>query len=147
MALVVARGGRCVSDVSNTIQYLVIGTSPGPVKLSTSTISLRMQVSRLAAFSCPALTHPCHTPCHTDGGPDHVDNYLFALGGSFNMSVSARLDCFNCYMAGLLKAEAAVKVAQRVANNPNLHEHIPIRDTEKGTRTCARLSRSLYSVL
>jgi hypothetical protein len=22
----------------------------------------------------------------TDGGPDHVDNYLFALGGSFNMS-------------------------------------------------------------
>ena len=33
-ALVVARGGRCVGDVSNTIQYFVVGTSPGPVKLS-----------------------------------------------------------------------------------------------------------------
>ena len=94
-----------------------------------------MQVSRLAAFSCPALTHPSHTPCHTDGGPDHVDNYLFAHGGSFNMSVSDSLDCFNCYLAGLLKAEAAVKVAQRVAADPNLHKHIPIRDREKGVRT------------
>jgi len=87
------------------------------------------------------------TPCPTDGGPDHVDNYLFALGGSFNMSVSDGLDSFNCYMAGRLKAEAAVKIALRVAADPNLHKHIPIRDTEKGTRTCARLSRSLYSVL
>jgi hypothetical protein len=34
MALVVAKGGKCVDDVSNTIQYLVIGKSPGPVKLS-----------------------------------------------------------------------------------------------------------------
>ncbi len=143
VALVVARGGRCVSDVSNTIQYLVIGTSPGPVKLSMSTTSSQTLVS-LLAFSMQLLTDSLIlTPCPTDGGPDHVDNYLFALGGSFNMSVSARLDSFNCYMAGRLKAEAAVKVAQRVANNPNLHEHIPIRDTEKGTRTGARLSRSL----
>ena len=52
------------------------------------------------------------------------------------MSVSDDLDSFNCYMAGRLKAEgAAVKIAQRVAANPNLHKHIPIRDTEKGTRT------------
>ena len=69
------------------------------------------------------------------GGPDHVDNYLFALGGSFNMSVSARLDSFNCYLAGRLKAEAAVKIALRVAADPNLHKHIPIRDKEKGIRT------------
>ena len=59
------------------------------------------------------------------------------------MSVSDGLDSFNCYMAGRLKAEAAVKVAQRVANNPNLHEHIPIRDTEKGTRTLCLISGRL----
>ncbi len=51
------------------------------------------------------------------------------------MSVSDDLDSFNCYMAGRLKAEAAVKIAQHVAANPNLHKHIQIRDTEKGTRT------------
>ena len=51
----------------------------------------------------------------TDGGPDHVDNYLYALGGSFNMSISNKFDCFNCYMAGLIKAEKAVAVALRVA--------------------------------
>ena len=51
------------------------------------------------------------------------------------MSVSARLDSFNCYLAGRLKAEAAVKIALRVAADPNLHKHIPIRDKEKGIRT------------
>ena len=40
------------------------------------------------------------------------------------MSVSDNLDCFNCYLAGRLKAEAAVKIAQRVAANPDLHKHI-----------------------
>jgi hypothetical protein len=59
------------------------------------------------------------------------------------MSVSARLDSFNCYMAGRLKAEAAVKIAQHVAANPNLHKHIPIRDTEKGTRTLCLISGRL----
>ena len=34
VALVVARGGKCFDDVSNNTQYLVIGESPGPVKLS-----------------------------------------------------------------------------------------------------------------
>jgi hypothetical protein len=47
-------------------------------------------------------------------------------------------------MAGRLKAEgAAVKIAQRVAANPNLHKHIPIRDTEKGTRTLCLISGRL----
>jgi NAD-dependent DNA ligase len=32
--LVIAKGGRCVGDVSKNIQYLVIGTSSGPVELS-----------------------------------------------------------------------------------------------------------------
>jgi hypothetical protein len=60
------------------------------------------------------------------------------------MSVSDGLDSFNCYMAGRLKAEgAAVKIAQRVAANPNLHKHIPIRDTEKGTRTLCLISGRL----
>ena len=65
----------------------------------------------------------------TDGGPDHVDNYLYALGGSFNMSISNTFDCFNCYMAGLIKAEKAVAVA------PSLHKHIPIRDPGKAGPT------------
>ena len=51
------------------------------------------------------------------------------------MSVSDNLDCFNCYLAGRLKAEAAVKIAQRVAANPDLHKHISIRNKEKATRT------------
>ena len=53
----------------------------------------------------------------------------------FNMSISDKLDCFNCYLAGRSKAEAAIKIAQHVAANPELHHHIPIRDTVKGTRT------------
>ena len=71
----------------------------------------------------------------TDGGPDHVDNYLYALGGSFNMSISNRFDSFNCYMAGLIKAEKAVAVALRVAATPSLHKHIPIRDPGKAGPT------------
>ena len=36
------------------------------------------------AFSYPLLTDLSLNlaPCHTDGGPDHIDNYLFAIGGS-----------------------------------------------------------------
>ena len=71
----------------------------------------------------------------TDGGPDHVDNYLYALGGSFNMSISNRFDSFNCYMAGLIKAEKAVAVALKVAETPSLHKHIPIRDPGKAGPT------------
>ena len=71
----------------------------------------------------------------TDGGPDHIDNYLYALGGSFNMSISNKFDSFNCYLAGLYKAERAVAVAQRVAANPSLHKHIPIRDQGKAAPT------------
>ena len=71
----------------------------------------------------------------TDGGPDHIDNYLYALGGSFNMSISNKFDSFNCYLAGLYKAEKAVAVAQRVAANPSLHKHIPIRDQGKAAPT------------
>ena len=35
-ALIVARGGRCVDDVSSTLQYFVVGENPGPAKLSKS---------------------------------------------------------------------------------------------------------------
>jgi len=51
------------------------------------------------------------------------------------MSISNKFDSFNCYLAGRLKAEAAVRIAMRVAADPNLHHHIPIRDREKGVRT------------
>ena len=51
------------------------------------------------------------------------------------MSISNKFDCFNCYMAGLIKAEKAVVVALRVAATPSLHKHIPIRDPGKAGPT------------
>jgi len=65
----------------------------------------------------------------TDGGPDHIDNYLYALGGSFNMSISNKFDCFNCYLAGLLKAEKAVAVAvspRATARAAGQFHHVPL---------------------
>ena len=68
VALVVAKGGRCVSDVTNTIQYLVIGESPGPLKLSRAqqwripTLSEFEFLAFVGADAKSALKKPSLTP-------------------------------------------------------------------------------------
>ena len=34
----------------------------------------------------------------SNGGPDHTDNYLYALGGSFNIAIGDRFDHLNCFL-------------------------------------------------
>lgn len=50
-----------------------------------------------------------HIIACSNGGPDHKDNYLFALGKSFNRSIGDRHDALNCRLAGLDKTRMAVK--------------------------------------
>ena len=42
----------------------------------------------------------CHIIACSHGGPDHTDNYLFALGAEFNRGIGDRCDALNCYLAG-----------------------------------------------
>jgi len=65
------------------------------------------------------------------GGPDHVDNYLYALGSGFNRQISDKLDSLNCYIAGKEKTKAAVAIALKVASDPNLHKHVERRNTSR----------------
>jgi hypothetical protein len=71
--------------------------------------------------------HVFHIIAAANGGPDHTDNYLFALGGQFNMMIGEKLDHLNCFLAGKEKARKAVAIALKVANDPALHKHIDKR--------------------
>ena len=75
--------------------------------------------------------HVYHIIATSNGGPDHTDNYLYALGGSFNIAVGDRFDHLNCFLAGKAKAEKAVAIAIKVANDPSLHMHIEKRGKAK----------------
>jgi hypothetical protein len=68
--------------------------------------------------------HVFHIIAAANGGPDHTDNYLFALGGTFNIAVGAHLDHFNCFLAGKAKAMKAVAIAMQAAKDPALHRWI-----------------------
>ena len=70
--------------------------------------------------------HVFHIIAASNGGPNHVDNYLYALGGSFNMAIGNRFDHVNCYLAGKAKARKAVAVSMEVAADPSLHAHIRV---------------------
>ena len=72
-----------------------------------------------------------HIIATAHGGPDHTDNYLFTLGASFNRSISDKYDTFNLFMAGKNKAQKAVKIALKVANNERLHQYIDKRPNSK----------------
>ena len=65
--------------------------------------------------------HVFHIIAAANGGPDHTDNYLYALGGTFNISIGAHLDHFNCVLAGKEKARRAVAICKKTAEDPNLH--------------------------
>jgi hypothetical protein len=62
------------------------------------------------------------------GGVDHVDNFIYALGSSFNRSIGNQLDPINCFLAGKAKAKKAVERAVVVAINPRLRHHIDKRN-------------------
>lgn len=53
--------------------------------------------------------HIFHIIACSNGGADHRDNYLYALGATFNSQIQDNYDCFNCYLADKDKTEAAIK--------------------------------------
>jgi hypothetical protein len=69
-----------------------------------------------------------HIIAASHGGPDHVDNYLYALGRSFNRSIGNQLDTINCFLAGKAKAKKAAEISRMVALDPSLHHHIDKRN-------------------
>merc|ERR1711907_729943 len=77
--------------------------------------------------------HVFHIIAVANGGPDHVDNYLYALGGTFNMTIGDNYDHLNCYLAGKEKARRAVEIARKTAENPDLHKYIDKRGKDKPT--------------
>lgn len=77
--------------------------------------------------------HVFHIISASNGGPNHRDNYLYALGGSFNMAIGDKFDHVNCYMAGKAKAEKAVAIAMKVAADPSLYKHIEDRGNGRKT--------------
>lgn len=68
-----------------------------------------------------------HIIASAHGGPDHTDNFLFALGSSFNRQISHHLDALNCFLAGKEKCVKAVEIARRVAADKRLWEHVEMR--------------------
>ena len=74
-----------------------------------------------------------HIIASSNGGPDHTDNYLYALGGTFNMAIGDKFDALNCFLAGKKKAGKAVAIAMEVAKNKDLHRHIEKRGRERKT--------------
>jgi len=82
--------------------------------------------------------HVFHIISSANGGPDHADNYLYALGGSFNIAVGATMDHFNCYLAGKNASKKAVSIAKKVAANPELHKHITTNKKNKILYTTGR---------
>lgn len=77
--------------------------------------------------------HVYHIISTSNGGPDHTHNYLYALGGSFNIAVGDRFDHLNCFLAGRAKAQKAVGISMRVACEPSLHRHIDKRGKQEPT--------------
>ena len=77
--------------------------------------------------------HVYHIISASNGGPDHTDNYLYALGGSFNIAIGDRFDHLNCFLAGKAKAQKAVAIAMKVANDSSMHGHIDKRGKQRPT--------------
>ena len=77
--------------------------------------------------------HVSHIIAASNGGPDHTDNYLYALGGTFNMAIGDKFDALNCFLAGKAKARKAVAIATEVAKDKRLHHHIEQRGRDRRT--------------
>lgn len=74
-----------------------------------------------------------HIIASSNGGPDHVDNYLYALGASFNRKIGANLDHVICLMAGRENARRAVRIALDVAKDPKKWSYIDRRGKKRPT--------------
>jgi hypothetical protein len=57
-----------------------------------------------------------HIIANSHGGADHPDNYLYALGSTFNRTIGDKHDAFNCFLAGKEKTEKAVRVSMKYGN-------------------------------
>eukprot|EP00443_Scrippsiella_acuminata_P029972 CAMPEP_0115208214 /NCGR_PEP_ID=MMETSP0270-20121206/21114_1 /TAXON_ID=71861 /ORGANISM="Scrippsiella trochoidea, Strain CCMP3099" /LENGTH=389 /DNA_ID=CAMNT_0002621827 /DNA_START=71 /DNA_END=1237 /DNA_ORIENTATION=- len=82
-----------------------------------------------------------HIIASANGGPDHPDNYLGALGSSFNRSLGCSMDFFCCFIAGLEKTQKAVERALEA-------EELYRRDPDKYARLIDARGRgrpTLYS--
>lgn len=77
--------------------------------------------------------HVYHIISASNGGPDHTDNYLYALGGSFNIAIGDRFDHLNCFLAGKKKSRKAVAISARVAREVSLQKHIDKRGKQRAT--------------
>eukprot|EP00930_Biecheleria_cincta_P006320 TRINITY_DN10730_c0_g1_i2.p1 TRINITY_DN10730_c0_g1~~TRINITY_DN10730_c0_g1_i2.p1 ORF type:complete len:464 (-),score=78.45 TRINITY_DN10730_c0_g1_i2:461-1852(-) len=72
--------------------------------------------------------HVFHIIASKNGGPDHPDNYLYALGSSFNQSIADRHDDLCCFIAGKTKADKAVRRAMEAESlylkDPEAHKNL-----------------------
>lgn len=57
-----------------------------------------------------------HIIAHANGGADHPDNYLFALGSSYNRCIGDQFDDLNCFLAGEKQAVKAIKRSMDMGN-------------------------------
>ena len=58
--------------------------------------------------------HIFHIIASAHGGADRPDNYLAALGSSFNMSLGEKMDPFICFIAGKEKTLQAVAISMKL---------------------------------
>lgn len=57
-----------------------------------------------------------HIIAKENGGADHVDNYHYAQNAALNRALGCRHDYLNAYLAGMQRAQAAVRVSQKYGN-------------------------------
>lgn len=57
-----------------------------------------------------------HIIAHANGGADHPDNYLFALGSSYNRCIGDQFDDLNCFLAGEKQAVKAIQRSMKMGN-------------------------------
>ena len=57
-----------------------------------------------------------HIIANSKGGADHPDNFLYALGSTFNRSIGDRFDDLNAFLAGPEKTERAIRASMKYGN-------------------------------
>jgi 23S rRNA pseudoU1915 N3-methylase RlmH len=75
--------------------------------------------------------HVFHIIANSNGGPDHTHNYLYALGGTFNISIGDRLDHLNCILAGKEAARRAVAISLKEAKDSTLQNRVALRNGKR----------------
>lgn len=84
-----------------------------------------------------------HIIAAANGGPDHPDNYLGALGAGFNRSIGAKKDYFCCFIAGLEKTKKAVRRALEA--EALYHKHPKMRSKIYSRATPTLFSDNCYN--